>query len=212
MRMASLADASPERVSATLSVIIASVLITAMPAASMAQIPSFDDYAVGSGTVVVNKKTADVYSSDSFSTTASEFSISNLKGIMKKVGPEVKSELWGDVANNMRAVDGEIGSKNLGYSSFANMIDKLSLDSSEGKNVESIREDLAFSVKQLKDLALSKRVLFFNKDDLEIMKKDGLVNDKVAKEADPAAVEEALGYLKDIDALLNDLEGALSKR
>lgn len=194
------------------SAFVASSIIALAPDVSIAQIPSMDEYSVGSGTRVIKKKAADTYSSDSFSITSSKFSVANIRDKMQKIVPEVKSELWGDVANNIRAVDGQIDSKNFGYSSFASMTSDFGIDASAGKDIESIREDLLFSVQQLKDLALSKRVLFFNKEDLEIMKNDGLINGKAAKDADPAAVEEALGYIKDINGLLDDLERVIVRK
>lgn len=144
-------------------------IMVTMPLQSNAQIPSMDEYNTGSGTVlpgrarVVGKPVATVAADIS-----DTFSVSIAEETLTKIDSYISSEpaKWDEIIRAIKLTP-KYNVKNLGFKSSSDLASNFKIKDAQALLVESAREDFAFNLGQLNDLALANREYFFNKADLE---------------------------------------------
>lgn len=98
-------------------------------------------------------------------------------------------------------------SAHLGFKTSEELASALGVDSTKATEIESLRSDLAFELKQLSDLALSARALYFNKEDLRAV--SDLYEKEASVQREQTNIREALDIHKDVvdsyAALVNSL-------
>ena len=193
----------------------AALLLTfssAFPPASFAQIPSFDDYNTGSGAKVVDKSSVGASNlPSSTSAVAAAFSPTELKRDMAEVDRYVQKGQWDEVLKTVAPVTKVLGAKAFGYGSAAALGQALGVAPAAAQGAVELSGDLQFALGQLSDFALSKRVLFFNKEDLAQINliKSGERSDDASLTPNAEDVNEARGYLKDALEVAEKIEAIL---
>ena len=84
----------------------------------------------------------------------------------------------------------------LGFKSNDELAAALGVDASRASEFENLRADLAFELKQLSDLALSARSLYFNKEDLRAV--SDLYEKEESRTREQSNIREALDIHKDL--------------
>lgn len=87
-------------------------------------------------------------------------------------------------------------STRLGYKSNDELAAALDVDAAKASQFESLRADLAFELKQLSDLALSARSLYFNKEDLRAV--SDLYENEESRKREQNNIRDALEIQKDV--------------
>lgn len=177
--------------------------------ASIAQIPSMDEYNTGSGTVlpgrarVVGKPTLSVVNK----AVPEIFSVERVDGSLASIDGYIASEppKWDDIIREIKSIS-KVKSKYLGFTSSSDLANSFKISSSQATSAESVREDVAFNVGLLNDLALANKEYFFNKADLE--------QTQLLKEStdlsSSSAVKEAKEIIKDIKTTFTNLKENLT--
>lgn len=185
--------------------LISGSLVTA-PLPSYAQIPSMDEYNTGSGTVLPGRKrvTGPVVVA---ATVPDAFSVKRVKESLTLIDKCLSNDpaKWDEIARTIKTTP-KFSSKNLGFSSSAELASNYQIDATQAKGVEAAREDFAFNYGLLNDLALANREYFFNKADLE---QTQLLKDS-ADLSSSTAVKEGKEIFKDIVASFANLESVLT--
>lgn len=178
------------------------------PVISNAQIPSMDEYNTGSGTVLPGRKKLVGAAIPAAVIAAPEvFTVSQVKNNLMEIDKYISEEpaKWDEITREIKMIP-KYNAKNLGFSSAADFGSNFKISTAQAKIAESAREDFAFNVGLLKDLALANRAYFFNKADLE-------QQEFIKEAAEPpskAAVKEAKGIIEDINNTFASLSEALT--
>jgi hypothetical protein len=175
---------------------------------SNAQIPSMDEYNTGSGTVLPGR--ARVVGKPPITAAKSvpeTFSVEQMKGVLTLIDAQIASEppKWDEMIRDIKSVS-KVKSKYLGFTSPSDLANNFKISSSQANLAESAREDVAFNVGLLNDLALANKEYFFNKADLE---QTQLIKDS-ADVSSASAVKEAKDIIKDIKTSFASLEENLT--
>lgn len=177
---------------------------------SNAQIPSMDEYNTGSGTVLPGRaRVVGKPPTTAVKAIPDTFSIDQMKGFLTLIDAHIASEppKWDEMIRDIKSVS-KVKSKYLGFASPSDLANNFKISSSRATSAESVREDAAFNVGQLNDLALANKEYFFNKADLE---QTQLIKDS-AEVSSASAVQEAKDIIKDIKASFAILEENLTSQ
>jgi hypothetical protein len=177
-----------------------------VPLPSHAQIPSMDEYNTGSGTVLPGRKrvTGPVVVA---ATVPDTFSVKRVKESLSLIDKCLSNDpaKWDEIARTIKTTP-KFSTKNLGFSSSAELASNYQIDATQAKGVEAAREDFAFNYGLLNDLALANREYFFNKADLE---QTQLLKDS-ADLSSSTAVKEGKEIFKDVLTSFANLESVLT--
>jgi len=194
---------------ATYAVLIGVILNTEGRAG--AQIPMAEDFYQTSGTFVGKRATKPQESgvpSLSGGVTSRSFLTGPLYSKLKSFEGMVKARKFDDIMADTKQLKGTVRSKYMGLNSAPQLAAALGLMSdADAKEVEDIREELAFQIEQLEDFSRSNRIVFFNTQDLSMLKEMAGSNDPV--EALNINIDEALGYVKGAQDSLDAIVGKL---
>lgn len=167
-----------------------------------------DEYNTASGTVLPGRKKI-IGKPDLavVSTVPDVFNPMQVRITLLQIDQYISEEpaKWDEITRDIKLIP-KYGSKNLGFASLADLANNFKISSTQAKTVESAREDFAFNVGLLKDLALANRVYFFNKADLE---QQELIKE-AAEPPSKAAIKEAQDIIKDIKTSFYSLEETLT--
>ena len=198
----------------TAALLLFSAVAAFSPPPSFAQIPSFDDYNVGSGAKVVEKSSVGASNLPSSTTTAAAaaFSPTELKREMAIVDNYVQKGQWDEVLKTVAPVTKVLGAKAYGYGDSKALGQALGVSPEAARGAVELSSELQFALGQLSDFALSKRVLFFNKEDLAQINliKSGERSDDAVLAPNADDVDEARGYLREALAVAEKIEGLLN--
>ena len=178
------------------------------PTPSYSQIPSMDEYNTASGTVLPGRKKVVGKPESAVVKAAPEvFNPMQVRITLAQIDQYISDDpaKWDEITRDIKLIP-KYNSKNLGFASSTDLANNFKISSSQAKDVESAREDFAFNVGLLKDLALANRVYFFNKADLE---QQELIKE-AAEPPSKAAVKEAQDIIKDIKTSFATLEESLA--
>lgn len=187
--------------------LVGSAIVT-NPKASNAQIPSMDEYNTGSGTVLPGRaRVVGKPPVTAVKAVPDMFSIEQMKGFLTLIDGHIASEppKWDEMIRDIKSIS-KVKSKYLGFTSSSDLANNFKISSSQATSAESVREDVAFNVGQLNDLALANKEYFFNKADLE---QTQLIKDS-ADVSSASAVKEAKDIIKDIKTSFASLEENLT--
>ena len=167
---------------------------------ALAQIPSMDDFYITSGTKVrdVGSKVHSnvdlappVFDLNQITTEKSSGRIKDMKAL-------IDSARWDDLRASI-AYYKPLNKDFFGSSSVREMADALSVDRKKGELLEGLRAEASFALKQLDDVALSSRTLFFNKEDLKQV--ENMYLDETSRKKEKENIAEALDtYTAVVDA------------
>lgn len=163
-----------------------------LPSVVVAQVPTMDDYNLGSGSVVQPVKGASsniVRPQETFpafqSTTIRDVP-SYLTKAVSRLEKYVSEGRWEEVVSLCRTLDSSaLRAKGFGIDTAGDL--GYLLSASDGKRLENLREELRFAAEQLRDEAVSRRVFFFNRDDLAAVQRLRVGDAEDAIDAAPAA-------------------------
>lgn len=202
------------------------------PNPSLAQMPSFDDYNAGSGSVVRSDKASGNVEMaktimNSVSTTKKAATLplyikETLPQYLETVKELARQGLWKDIIAVDKAPfriaadsgDGDnskssrliiLKKKYFGGPNTDYLVDALKISSKTAVELESIREDVAFTMGQVDDVAVSNAVSFFNKDDLTQVKR--IINN--AEEEEDSSLEDKTRQVNDIERFKGAVTEAL---
>lgn len=151
------------------------------------QIPMTDEFYVTSGTKVRDPKTVVVLKPIE-TLDVSQMKGSNMKRVEGLKGL-ISTARWEDLRAELKYYK-PIYSRYLGYKSLDELADAQGLEKKAAENLESIRDETAFELKQLDDVAISSRALFFNKEDLKQV--EGMYLEEASKQREDANIAEAM--------------------
>lgn len=167
--------------------LISSISININPVLS--QIPTFDEYNTGSGTLIKPKISSKSAQKDSSTIiTSKDFNKSILKNTLYKIKKLMSDGLWDDILLELKNIS-FVNKKNYG------------LETKLNEQIENSREELKYIVGQISDLCLASRVIYFNIEDLKGVQL--LSNEK--KNINQEAVKEGIEYINSAINLFNDL-------
>ena len=158
---------------------------------AFAQIPSMDDFYITSGTKVrdVGAKVPSnvdlappVFDLNQITSEKSSGRIKDMKAL-------IDSARWDDLRASI-AYYKPLNKDFFGSSSVREMADALSVDRKKGELLEGLRAEASFALKQLDDVALSSRTLFFNKEDLKQV--ENMYLDETSRKKEKENIAEAL--------------------
>ena len=167
--------------------------------ASLAAIPTMDTYSFGNGSLRPDKEKAKV--STIFDTTPYDLNSLKDKKLSKNIkslSEQVQMSLWDDIRLLLKKYK-FVQQKYFGESSGRALADKLGISMDKLSDIESTREELSFTLGQLDDYCLSNRVIYFNTDDYNQVKKllDPSEKDDYFASADKEiSVEEPLALVE----------------
>lgn len=183
--------------------------LMSFPMVSNAQIPDMDEYNTGSGTVLPGRAKNGkplvakvVLKPEIFTVDLMKSSLLQMDGFLTQ-----EPAKWDEITQVIKKIP-KLTSKNLGFSSSSDLASNFKIPVAQAEVVESAREELAFNVGQLKDLALANRVYAFNKADLA---QQELIKDADSSSAVSPAVakKEGIEIMKEIRLSLTSVEEAL---
>ena len=195
------------------SAYIVAAIISTVPMTVHAQIPSYDEFLVGSGTIVVDKtKKGQSNLPSTIKAAATTFSAVELKKDLQEVEKYAQNGQWDEILKTLAPVSKAVNAKAYGYGTIQGLTDSLGVSVENANAALDLREDLSFSLGQLSDFALSKRVLFFNKEDLAQINliKSGERSDDASLAPKAEDVQEAVDLMKEILTVANQIEGYLN--
>ena len=188
--------------------ILTGCILVTMPLQSNAQIPSMDEYNTGSGTVlpgrarVVGKPVTAVAPeiSDSFSVSKAEETLTKIDSYLA-----TEPAKWDEIIRAIKMTP-KYNVKNLGFKSASDLANNFKIKDTQVSMAEAAREDFAFNLGQLNDLALANREYFFNKADLEQtqMLKDA------ADRSSSTSIKEGKEILREVHSTFNSLVETLT--
>ena len=192
------------------SAYIVAAIISTVPMTVFAQIPSYDDFQQVSGTKIVDKSKGSNLPS-STKAIATTFSASELKKDLQEVEKYAKNGQWDEILKTLAPISKAVNAKAYGYGTLQGLTDSLGVSTDNANAALDLREDLSFSLGQLSDFALSKRVLFFNKEDLAQINliKSGERSDDASLAPKAEDVQEAVDLMKEILNVANQIESYL---
>lgn len=193
---------------ATASSMAMTIMVLSLPPPSSAQIPSFDEYNIGSGAKIVDKQSN---LPPATTATATAFSATELKRDLTTIEKYVRRGQWDEILKTINPVTKAVNAKAYGYGTMNGMTEQLGVQPEAAQSALDLREDLSFSLGQLSDFALSKRVLFFNKEDLAQINliKSGERSDDISLAPKQEDIDEALILLKEIYIVADRVEELL---
>ena len=194
------------------SAFIVAAIISSVPMTVHAQIPSYDEFLVGSGTVVIDKsKKGQSNLPSATKAIATTFSAVELKKDLQEVEKYAKNGQWDEILKTLAPISKAVNAKAYGYGTVQGLTDSLGVSVENANAALDLREDLSFSLGQLSDFALSKRVLFFNKEDLAQINliKSGERSDDASLAPKAEDVQDAVDLMKEILTVANQIEGYL---
>lgn len=151
-------------------------------------IPSFDEFYVTSGTVIRPKATSESHTVK-YSDLALPLLLEQLPQSTSQLKALIVKHDWNGLTLISEDLLNRVEKKFWGLASLSALQEELQLSSAaQSQQLEQAREDLSFSLSQLADLALSSKVDYFNREDLQqieklIAKTGGNANDAIEKEA-----------------------------
>lgn len=174
--------------------------------AAHAQIPSMDEFYVTSGT-----KIRDVSKSAAVVDTVGVLDKNKLKSglTLSKVyalKPLIQSAQWEDLIAQIKYYK-PLFAPYFGYSSIQDLSASLGGDVSSANRVDSLRDDTSFVLKQLDDVAISSRAVYFNKEDLKQVQ--GMYVGDSAKLREDANINEAMDLYASVESSFEALIKAL---
>eukprot|EP01039_Chlorochromonas_danica_P004297 gene4297-4717_t len=153
-------------------------------------IPSFDEFYVTSGTVIRPKATSTAESHTvKYTDVALPLLLEQLPQSISQLKVLIAKHDWNGLTLVSEDLLDRVEKKFWGLTSLSALQEELQLSTArQSQQVELAREDLSFSLSQLADLALSSKVDYFNREDLQqieklIAKTGGNANDDIEKEA-----------------------------
>jgi hypothetical protein len=137
----------------------------------LAGVPTMDDYNLGSGSIVktVKNKASNIKAEITIFPEYEATDISTLvpyyQSSLKTLQTYITQHQWEDVLQVCKIIDTSSLQKPIfGLNPNANT---YLLDKKQTKTLENFKEELRFLLEQIRDIAISKRVYFFNRADLE---------------------------------------------
>jgi len=157
----------------------------------LCQIPTFDEYNTGSGTLIKPKISSKSAQRDSTKIISSnnKFNKILLKNTLYNIKKLISNGLWDDILLEIKNIN-FINKKNYG-------LEMKNLN----EQIESSREELRYVIGQISDLCLASRVIYFNIEDLKGVQL--LSNDKTYINQD--AIKEGIEYIDNAINLFNEL-------
>jgi hypothetical protein len=156
-----------------INIAVISTFINSIPNAD-AKVPTYDDY-VNGVTIRSLDKINDRVSNIDLKQTGSDvkntklinkINIQNIKNLLEQITKNNAIKNWDNIISLIRQ-EQYLDSRYFGYGSFEKLLSTENVTKQKGTEIENFREDLNFLLKQIKDIALSNRIIFFNKVDLE---------------------------------------------
>lgn len=169
---------------------------------AIAQIPSYDEYNVGSGSVVKVSTTP-------AETKLKPFKIEDLRSgsldreVRRSLEELVRMRGWDAVIAKVKLLN-LVNDEYFGNKRY--LIETFNLDNSDLEKVEGARASLSFNLRQLSDFALANRVLFFNKED---MKQVADMASDSGKEFVEGDVSEAVELVRASQEAMDELKSSL---
>lgn len=167
-----------------------------------ARIPSSDDYYVGSGTVIVPPASKTLTSSPSNEIAFDESIFNTMRSSLISVKRDIQEKKWDDILARLSTTEFKalkksmFGFKNKAAASLAFH------RSAENSDIESLRQELSYSIGVIEEYSLSHRVLFFNKEDLNQIQliSDGQIADSESDREELLSVADSA--IETIDLIL----------
>jgi hypothetical protein len=173
-----------------------------------AQIPMMEDYGVGSGTVVRKDNGAKEATNDGGKLTVSGMSGNFLQKKLKTIESLTKEKNWDAVLAETKKLK-EVNVPYFGYKTRGDFMSANAVSPDVAEKVEAAREGLSFDLRQVADIALDSRVVFFNSEDLkgiaQLQDETGSVID------DSDAIKESLTLLSTLAREVSDIDALLKK-
>jgi hypothetical protein len=144
------------------SVIIATTFPTHYMA--QAQIPMMDEFYVTSGTKIRDPK-AKIEMKEMPVLDITQIKGTNMDRVNAIKGL-IAAARWDDLREEIRFYK-PICETYFGYNGIADIAEVLDMSKAQADKIENARADVAFQMKQLDDLAISSRAIYFNKEDLK---------------------------------------------
>lgn len=195
--------------------LVALPLVATMPNTVNAQMPTMDDYNLGSGAIVKQVKTkssniiakvsmVDVFAADDLADLI-PYLIQSFTALDKLV----QLGNWEEVVISCKNLDSATEKPYFGLNPEANT---FLLDRTETRKLEDLREELHFVVDQLRDTAVSRRIYFFNRDDLAAVQtltaelQSGESSTPVVKDVDQADLDEPKKLLLEAKSIARNIQ------
>lgn len=164
---------SIQKLNYKLSIISVSLLSLQQPV--VAQIPTFDEYNTGSGTLIKPKISSSSAQRNSLKQIEQGFNKETLKNTLINIKNDITGGLWDDVLLQIKQI-AFINKSNYG------------LDKVLNESINNDREELKYLISEISDIALASRIIYFNIEDLKGV--ELLTNDD-SKEQQKEAIKEA---------------------
>ena len=184
-------------------IVLGTILSTSFSSASLAQIPSIDDYNSGSGSVITGVKqqiTAEPSAAVKLA-VKEKFTFSHFSADLDLIEKLIGQKSWDDTFQLTTFLKKIVNLDHFGYTSTKTLAESSDLSTEQVEKIESQKDEISFNIGQINDLALSRRVIFFNKADLEqvglIIAEEGSEEKKQSSDE-----KEAVGILNDIRDLI----------